>query len=87
MRKTNKVAMYSVFNEISTTFQDLDDAVFIVDGGFLLHHVVWPSHIQGMTYDEVYDTSLTSNSITTQMQSLCLMDTVTQNLVQNMQRQ
>ena len=30
--------------------------------------------------------SLTSNSITTQMQSLCLMDTVTQNLVQNMQR-
>ena len=54
MRKTNKAAMYSVFN-ISTTFQDLDDAVFIVDGGFLLHRVVWPSHIQGMTYDEVYD--------------------------------
>ena len=55
MRKTNKAAMYSVFNDISTTFQDLDDAVFIVDGGFLLHRVVWPSHIQGMTYDEVYD--------------------------------
>ena len=55
MRKTNKAGMYSVFNGISTTFQDLDDAVFIIDGGFLFHRVVWPSHIQGMTYDEVYD--------------------------------
>lgn len=57
MRKTNKAAMYSVFNDksTSTTFQYLDEAVFIVDGGFLLHRVVWPSHIQGITYDEVYE--------------------------------
>ena len=57
MRKTNKAAMYSVFNDrpISTTFQYLDEAVFIVDGGFLLHRVVWPSHIQGITYDAVYE--------------------------------
>ena len=33
-------AVYRVSNDISTTFQDLDDAVFIVDGGFLLHCAV-----------------------------------------------
>ena len=57
MRKTNKAAMYSVSNDksISATFQYLDEAVFIVDVGFPLHRVVRPSHIQGLTYDEVYE--------------------------------
>ena len=55
VRKTNKSEIYHVFNDISMQFQDLDDAVFIVDGGFLLHHVTWLSHIQELIYGEVCD--------------------------------
>ena len=55
MRKTNKSALYSIFSYCSTCIRDLDDAVFIVDGGFLLHRVTWPPHIQELAYDEIYD--------------------------------
>ena len=58
MRKTSKSSFYSVFNKISTHNQGLDDAAFILDGGFLLHRVTWPSHIYGLTYDKVYDTCI-----------------------------
>lgn len=55
IRRMSKFTLYRMFNTISTLMRHLDDVVFIVDGDFLHQRVEWPSHIQDLTYDEVYD--------------------------------
>ncbi|KAF0706902.1 Uncharacterized protein FWK35_00033648, partial [Aphis craccivora] len=44
MRKTKKSILYDVFPSTTNTYNVLDkNVVVVIDGGFLLHRVVWPS--------------------------------------------
>lgn len=44
MRKTKKSILYDVFPTTTNTYNVLDkNVVVVIDGGFLLHRVVWPS--------------------------------------------
>ncbi|XP_029341748.1 uncharacterized protein LOC100571724 isoform X2 [Acyrthosiphon pisum] len=44
MRKTKKSILYDVFLTTTNTYNVLDkNVVVVIDGGFLLHRVVWPS--------------------------------------------
>lgn len=53
MRKTQKSAIYKCFQPIIIEFDISDDTYyFIIDGGFLLHRVVWN---KGETFDTIFD--------------------------------
>lgn len=40
MRKTTKSAIYNFFQSVNSEV-DRTNATYIIDGGYLLHHVVW----------------------------------------------
>lgn len=44
MRKTRKSVFYELFNAFIDPI-DFDKAEFVIDGGFLLHRVVWEEKI------------------------------------------
>ena len=45
MRKTQKSALYKVFKEVDDV-NSQNDRYYIIDGGYLLHKVVWPTNQQ-----------------------------------------
>jgi len=53
IRKTKKSILYDVFLTTTNTYNVLDkNVVVVIDGGFLLHRVVWPST---STYGNIID--------------------------------
>lgn len=52
MRKGKKSSLLTAFKEEEQTIIPKQDCIFIVDGGYLLHCVVWP---QSSTYGDVVD--------------------------------
>lgn len=52
MRKTRKSKLYSIFNSLDKVEINLENDFFVIDGGFLLHCVVWT----GKTYDDICTT-------------------------------
>lgn len=57
MRKTKKSILYDIFPSSPNTFNILDENIaIVVDGGFLMHRVVWPSNVK---YGSIFECYLT----------------------------
>ncbi|CAH1155651.1 unnamed protein product [Phaedon cochleariae] len=50
MRKTKKSSLYNMFSHVAHPINDADNVVHVIDGGFLLHRVVW---YQQETFDNI----------------------------------
>lgn len=61
LRKTNKAALYSLFEPIPPEQYPKEGSDFVVDGGFLLHRVVWPTNSTFQTIFNAYVSYLTSH--------------------------
>ena len=53
MRKTNKASLVKIIEKYAACGNVLKNASFVIDGGHLLHRVVWP---RSATYNEVIET-------------------------------
>lgn len=57
MRKTRKSILYDIFPITPNTYTIMDENILdIIDGGFLLHRVVWPSIVKYIDIFEAYVT-------------------------------
>ena len=52
IRKTNKAAMYDVVESYTSVIEPVNTGMQVIDGGFLLRRVTWPSN--HVTYLELY---------------------------------
>lgn len=62
MKKTTKSALYTIFEGLTDHRLDFKKSRFVVDGGFLLHKVVWPRQL---TYLDVISAYVTSSKYIT----------------------
>lgn len=64
MRKTQKSALYTVFNPMEDT--TLENCHYVIDGGFLLHCVVWPRNENFSSICNMYYNYITKHYSTSQ---------------------
>lgn len=51
MRKSAKSELYKLFNQSSLLPNDLQNCYYVVDGGWLLHYLVWP---HSKTFEQIF---------------------------------